>query len=349
MKIKRIKMLMTCFGVMVVGLSFAKDHLVAWVPDAWDVYPEEFHKIYQLSSQYVLPGMDEKYLTIKNFKGKSYKPAVLDKGPSLLQQDIATLDMVSYNLREPGLKILANKFKQDSQNDDVVGWIYVPGTNINYPIVQHPTDTDYYAKRNYWKFENKREDYGFPGVVWVASECRFSVSTSKQFSENVVFYGHNWENYKAPPAYNEGPKINDYLDIMFSQLNCFHNFDFAKERPYIYISTLDQNFVLKIFAVFYTEDEFKYHHSNIDRSEKLNILQEALMRSRFIYNSPVYLDDKIFTFSTCTRAYGKGREDQKFVIMARLLRADESVDDVLDDNYILENKNHKQPKLINKK
>lgn len=287
-----------------------------WVPDAWDVYPKEFHKIYKISSTYVAGEMNLSYLTV-NFKGISYKPTPIVDGMNLAY--------------------LTRKFKEDSGNEDVVGWIYVPGTVINYPVVQHHTDTDFYAKRNYEKFENTRKEYGFPGVVWIDSNCNFS--SKENLSENTIFYGHNWENYTA------NPKVNDYRDIMFSQLNSFHHFNFAKERPYIYISNETEVMPLKIFAVFYTEDEFKYYIPNPNNEEKLHIMEEALVRSRFKYNSTIYLSDKIMTFSTCTRAYGKGREDQKFVIMARVLRDDETVNDTLPYDYITEHIGHKEPKL----
>ncbi|MBP0979385.1 MAG: class B sortase [Oscillospiraceae bacterium] len=288
-----------------------------WVPDAWDEYPQEFHKIYKISSKYVAKGMDLENLTIKNFKGSSYTPTPI----------VEFLDLVG----------LAQKFKSDYKNKDVVGWLYVPKTNINYPVLKHPTDTNFYNNKNYEKLENKKKEYGFPGVIWIESSCNFK--DKNNLSENIVFYGHNWENY------TDNPKKDDFRDIMFSQLNSFHHFDYAKERPYIWVSTQSETFALKIFAVFYTEDEFQYHIANPNESQKKYIIEEAISRSRFTYNSPVYISDKIFTFSTCTRAYGKGRADQKFVIMARPLRDNENTNDILPGNYITEHKNHKEPKL----
>lgn len=292
-----------------------------WVPDAWDVYPEEFYKIYEVSSKYTTDKMDKEYLTIKNFKGKSYKT-----GEPLAEG----MD----------LKTLALQFREDSGNNDVVGWIYVPKTNINYPIVQHENDTDYYVNRNYWHFENKNEAYGFPGVIWVDSFCKFDELNN--FAENTVINGHNWENYKGLPTYPEGPKIDDFRDIMFSQFHSYLDYNYAKERPYIYISTLKENIILKIFAVYCTEEEFKYYVTNLNESEKLYILQEAMNRTIYDYGSAVYLSDKIFTFSTCTRAYGKGRQDQRFVIMARPLRDGETIDDSVT---IVKRENYKLPNM----
>ena len=286
------------------------------VPDAWDVYPEEFHKMYEKLSGYVANGMDTDYLTC-TFKGVHYEAKPIVEGMDLAY--------------------LTRKFKKDSGNEDVVGWMYIPKTNINYPVVQNTTDVSFYAKRNYEKFENKRKEYGFPGVIWI--ESNNNLKNKESFSENTIFYGHNWENYTA------NPKINDYRDIMFGQLASFHHFDFAKERPYIYIANEEETIPLKIIAVFYTEDEFEYYIPNPSKEEKRKIIEEALLRSRFNYNSPVYLSDKIMTFSTCTRAYGKGREDQKFVIMARPLRSDESVDDKLPEDYITIHSGHKEPTL----
>ena len=65
--------------IKIVGLISAvvafmfKGAYAVWVPDAWDVYPQEFFKIFEISSKYTTDKMDKEYLTIKNFKGKSYK------------------------------------------------------------------------------------------------------------------------------------------------------------------------------------------------------------------------------------------------------------------------------------
>ena len=65
-------------------------------------------------------------------------------------------------------------------------------------------------------------------------------------------------------------------------------------------------------------------------------------RTIYDYGSEVYLSDKIFTFSTCTRAYGKGRQDQRFVIMARPLREGETIDESVT---IAKRENYKLPNM----
>ena len=235
-------------------------------------------------------------------------------------------------------KILTKMFKQDSGNPHVEGWINIPDTNINLPIVKHPYDSSYYINKNYLQEDGKY------GVIWIDSNN--SIKSKNELSENTIIHGHNWENYANCPNV---PAIGDPHHIMFEQFAAYHHLNFAKERPYIFISNENENMVYKIFAVFYTEEEFKYAIPNPTPVEKEVQMNEAVKRSKFVYKfvreGLLTTYDKIITLSTCTRVLERGRSDQKFVVMARLLRDDESVDDVLPDDYILENHKNKKPQL----
>ena len=68
-------------------------------------------------------------------------------------------------------------------NEDVYAWITVPGTVIDYPILQHATDNTYYL--NY----NIDGSYGYPGCIYTEN------MNSKEFTDNnTVIYGHNMKN-----------------------------------------------------------------------------------------------------------------------------------------------------------
>ncbi len=206
-------------------------------------------------------------------------------------------------------------------NSDIRGWVRVPGTNINYAVCYHP-DVNYYTHRGYYKEPSTM------GVVWTNGNTSFG--TSSQISNNTVLYGHNWTNISS------NPRVASPSDIMFAQLTGYHHLSVAQSNPYIYYSTADANMTFKIFACFYTEVSFNYINSNGGQS----IIDEARRRSRHNFDVDVNSSDKILTLSTCTRAYGQ-TSNQRFVVMARLLRPGESV----TPYSITSNPGHKQPNV----
>ena len=65
------------------------------------------------------------------------------------------------------------------KNSDMVGWISVSGTNINYPVMQTQNNPNYYLKRNFNK------EYSDLGVPYVQENCDLAAS------DNIIIYGHH--------------------------------------------------------------------------------------------------------------------------------------------------------------
>ena len=107
-----------------------------------------------------------------------------------------------------------------AENPDIYAWIYIPNTNVDYPVLQHPTDDEYYLNHNIDGSE------GYPG-------CIYSESVNKKdFSDpNTVLYGHDM---------NDGS--------MFSTLHNFEDNQFFNENCYIYIYTPEKTFVYQIYS-----------------------------------------------------------------------------------------------------
>ena len=219
----------------------------------------------------------------------------------------------------------ANIASWKAKNSDVVGWLRIPNTNINYPVVVGP-DNLYYSAKGYDK------NYSYYGVIWADSDTKFG--TSSQISQNTVLYGHNWTNYTANPF------IARASDIMFGQLPSFHYLNFCKSTPYIHYSTESEEMTWKVFAVFYTEESFNYIVSDPGASGLQYIINEAKARSLHDFAVDVNSSDKILTLSTCTRAYGQTSQ-QRFVVMARLMRPGETITEV----SITPNTDFKRPQL----
>lgn len=101
------------------------------------------------------------------------------------------------------------------QNTDMVGWLSIAGTNINYPVMQTPNNPNYYLKHN---FEKEYSDLGTP---YVQENCDLFTS------DNLVIYGHHikgqkmfgaLENYKSKDFYEEHKTINSTSNIDNSQI-----------------------------------------------------------------------------------------------------------------------------------
>lgn len=219
-----------------------------------------------------------------------------------------------------GLSATGKVVAWQNTNSDVVAWIKIPGTNINYPVVYH-NDVNYYLNRGYYK------EASHNGVIWANPGTSFSSG----LATNTTLYGHNWTNISA------NPRIQGPGDVMFAQLTAYHHLSMAQRYPYIYFSTATEDMTFKIFAAFYTDLSFNYisPYPNVS-----SLVSEAKSRSRHSFDVDVDSSDKILTLSTCTRAYGR-TANQRFVVMARKLRPGEGT----SPYSISSNPNHKQPNV----
>ncbi|MEG1875484.1 MAG: class B sortase [Angelakisella sp.] len=214
-------------------------------------------------------------------------------------------------------------------NSDTIGYLRIPGFNISHAVVQNRQDVNYYTNRNYDKSYQK----GTYGVLWTNTDTN-SAGYSSNMSSNTVIYGHNWNNWR------KSVQVLNPNNRMFDQLASYHFIDVARAFPYFYYSTSEEVMTFKLFAIFYTEPSFNYIQTE---GNTQGIIEEALRRTQFNFDTPVNGSDKIITLSTCTRMYG-ATGNQRFVVMGRLLRPGESITPVTVTN----NYGHKEPDVWNK-
>ena len=215
-------------------------------------------------------------------------------------------------------------------NKDVMGWLKVPGTNINVPIVQGTREqgNNYYNTRDW-----KGVDYSarvYPNYAFTSTFLDVRAVTNSTWaasSRNMVIYGHNWSNLSRP--YNIGEKYTNHK--MFAQLPSYTDVDFAKANPYIYYSTENLEGIWKVFSVATCEVsvEFPYNMPNPNDQQWKKIIAEWKARSVMDFGVDVNENDRLLTLSTCTREYPGAGETQRFVVVARLLRPGESENDAV--------------------
>lgn len=207
-------------------------------------------------------------------------------------------------LPEDSMATKAAEFKE-STNDDTVGWVSLPNTNVDYPVV-FKAGVENYA---YYESLGYDKQYSKDGVIWADYECTFP-----ELSQNTVLYGHNWYNIYTPRTLQNAQSN----DLMFSLVMSYHYTDFAQQNPFIYFSTTDQDYVFQVFAAFYTDLSFGYNFANMTQEQAQQVIAEAKAKSRQNYNVSVTSEDKILTLSTCTRMYGN-TNNQRFVVMAKMV------------------------------
>lgn len=170
-------------------------------------------------------------------------------------------------------------------NSDIVGWMTIPGINVDYPVMQTPEDPEYYLHRNFDKENNSR------GCLFVDTQCDVFAP-----SDNVTIYGHHMRD-----------------GTMFGQLDKFRKANFREENPYIYFDTLTELHTYEIMAVFLTTasvgEGFSYHaFVDAQTPEEFDKFVDRCKRMA-LYDTGVdaQYGDKLICLSTCEYSQTNGR------------------------------------------
>lgn len=170
-------------------------------------------------------------------------------------------------------------------NSDMVGWIKIDGTKINYPVMQTPDSKDFYLRRNFEKEDNAH------GCIYAREECDINTP-----SDNITIYGHNMAD-----------------GTMFAALRYYTKRSFWSEHPTIQFDTLTQRHTYKIFAVFKTTASvgkgFRYHNFIQAANEaEFNEFVSTCKKMSFYDTgiTPQY-GDKMICLSTCEYTQANGR------------------------------------------
>lgn len=159
------------------------------------------------------------------------------------------------------------------QNADIYAWIEIPGTEVNYPVLQHPTDDQYYL--------NHTVDLvsGLPGSIYSESIYK------KNFSDiQTVLYGHNMKN-----------------GSMFGSLHKYEDEHFFYENPYIYIYLENKTLIYRIFAAVKFADVYLSTYCNYEEKEGFCKYLKEVKTSPGNVNEDVDVSfgNRILTLSTC--------------------------------------------------
>jgi sortase B len=173
-------------------------------------------------------------------------------------------------------------------NSDLVGWITVPNTVINYPVVQSG-DNNYYLRRD---FNGNRAN---AGTIFMDYRC-----DARCRGKHIILYGHHMRN-----------------GSMFKDLVKYKREDFFQKNGYIRFDTLYEEIEWEVFSVYITEVDFPYGQTAFDSDEEyITFLEGIKGRSMFEKDIELTEEAQILTLSTCTYEYDNAR----LVVHARRVR-----------------------------
>ena len=186
-------------------------------------------------------------------------------------------------------------------NPDIYAWIYIPNTEVEYPIVQHPSEDEYYLNRNL------DGSFGKPGCIFTQHY------NHKDFLDlNTVVYGHNMKSGR-----------------MFRSIHQFEDKKFFEENPYIYVYTEDRVLIYEVFAAYLSDDSHILNTNDLTTTEGYAHYLEKVYRESKSGNVrddiTVTAMNRILTLSTCA-----SRSNQRYLVQGVLLN-DPLLYGVLDD------------------
>lgn len=181
------------------------------------------------------------------------------------------------------------------ENPDIYSWITIPGTPVDYPIVQRSDELDYYL------MHNLNGSYGYPGCIYT------QYYNKKDWSDNnTVIYGHNMKD-----------------GTMFTALHRYKDKTFFVENSYVYLYTEEEILVYKVFAAYETSDIHLLLAFNTEDKDSFGEYVKGILEneegvdSHFDRSLKLTGEDKIISLETCIANKPNRRYLVQAVLVAR--------------------------------
>lgn len=179
-----------------------------------------------------------------------------------------------------------------AENKDIYAWITVPGTQVDYPVLQSETD-------NYYLDRNLDHSQGYPGCIYT------NKVNAKDFSDyNVVLYGHNMKN-----------------GSMFGCLHSFEEREFFDENRQIIVYTEDRRLTYEIYAAVKFTDAYIPAYYEVTTPEGRDAFLQDLRKesggssvSHIREDMEILPEDRLITLSTCVN----GERPKRYLVVGKL-------------------------------
>ena len=179
------------------------------------------------------------------------------------------------------------------ENEEIIGWLEIEGTNINYPVLQ-ASDNDYYLTHNYKKEKSST------GSIFLDKD--FDLING---SSNYLIYGHRSKS-----------------GLMFEDLMKYAKEDFYKEHTKVKFTTNKDDSLYEILSVFYSRVYYKseknvfryYYFVNANNEQEYNdFVNNAKKVSLYDTGVTANYGEQLLKLSTCEYS----QEDGRFAIVCK--------------------------------
>ncbi len=212
------------------------------------------------------------------------------------------------------------------ENSDLIGYIKIDNTNVDFPVVQTEKANDKGHKGQYYLRKDFYGSYSMYGTPFLDYRCDAQVEIQ---SRNFIVYGHN--------VYDDGQ--------MFSDLIKYRQLKFYKEHPVVHFDTLygdaDWLVVGVILTNAYEKDGPVWDYNNFidgDEAKTKEFLNQVAKRTMVVTGVDYNTNDHFLTLSTCSYDF----TDARVVIVARQVREGEDISS-LDTSKAYYNSNPLMP------
>lgn len=186
--------------------------------------------------------------------------------------------------------------KLHAENPDIIGWLEIENTNINYPVLQ-ADNNEYYLAHNY------KKEYSKSGSLFLDKDFDFD-----RPSTNYLIYGHR-----------------NIQGLMFEDLINYKKEDYYKQHPIIKFTTLTEDCEYEIIAVFLSKVYYKsdknvfryYFFVNAENEKEYNeYIENCKNVSIYDTGKTAEYGDQLLTLSTCEYS----QKDGRLAVVARKMK-----------------------------
>ena len=181
-------------------------------------------------------------------------------------------------------------------NEDIIGWIYMEDTVVNYPLLQGENNL-YYLDKTYYK------KYLASGSIYLDSDNDRDMSDA-----HSIIYGHNMKNH-----------------TMFGDLSDLRDAEVLKEHPYVDIILIDGTWMrYEICSLYRAHVDDGTYRAPLNKASNFEPFLELIETKNMFAGSALELPkaqpgDKVLTLSTCTE---DSADLERFVVHAVLISVD---------------------------
>ena len=226
-------------------------------------------------------------LSIVIIIGISFILFKLSKGIKLNKEMEELIKNIEVTATEEKTEMMLKLEKLQKTNPEIVAWITIDGTNINYPVLQGK-DNSYYMTHDY------KKDYTKDGSIFLDKDYDWNIPSS-----NLLMYGHNNKN-----------------GAMFQDLQKYKKESFYKKHPTIKLITNKEDVEYEIIAVFLSRVYYKsekgvfryYYFLNAKSEQEYNeYVKNSKKASLYDTGKTAEYGQQLLTLSTCSYHTEDGR------------------------------------------